>query len=101
MTVISPKLGEFLLKTTGSSDMDNALRTVFSDYIELKTASLDKIISGFREKWKMDFSEFKEKTSAGDLGKDPFSHDVEKDFWEWEEAQTLKEHYETLKAEWI
>ena len=35
----------------------------------------------------MSFEEFKEKI------KENYSYEVEKDFWEWEEAETLKQYY--------
>ena len=28
------------------------------------------------------------------------SYSVEQDFWEWEEAETLKAHYQEVQAEW-
>lgn len=101
MSTISARLGEFLVKTTGTSDIDNALHKVFADYLELKLANLNGTIAKSRLKWGMGFEEFKAGMKAGTLAKDAFSHEVEKDFWEWEEAETLKKHYETLKEEWI
>lgn len=36
MTVMSPKLGEVLVKTTHSKDINDALNKIFSEYLELK-----------------------------------------------------------------
>lgn len=101
MSTISPRLGEFLIRTTGTPDIDDALHKVFSDYMELKLSSLNRVVDAFRLKWGGDFESFKADMKNGTLGKDPYSDEVEKDFWEWEEAETLKKHYETLKEEWI
>jgi len=101
MSSLSPRLGEFLIKTTGTNDIDNALHSVFTDYMGLKLSSLNETITKFKQKWGMGFQEFQVKMKAGALPKDSFSYDVEKDLWEWEEAETLKSHYETFKQEWI
>ena len=101
MPAVSPKLAEFLVKTTGAKDVDNAFQKVFSDYLELKIKSLQDAIESFHNEWRMRFDEFKEKVKAGKLGSDAYSFDAEQDFWRWEEAETLKKHYEALKSEWI
>lgn len=100
MAAISPKLGEFLLKTTRTQDLNEALQKIFSEYLELKVKSLEQKIQQFEQKWHMEFHEFTERIREGSLqGCD--SLEVEQDFWEWEEAETLKEHYEALKKEWM
>lgn len=101
MSVVSPRLAEFLIKTTGAKDIDNAFQQVFSDYLELKLKSLQETIESFHRKWGMSFNDFKKKLKAGTLEKDTYDFDVEQDFWKWEEAETLGKHYEALKKEWI
>jgi hypothetical protein len=101
MPAISPRLGEFLIKTTKSKDIDNAFQKVFAEYLELKLKDLRESIEKFQSKWEMGFEEFKEKLRSGTLKKDAYSFDVEQDFWQWEGAETLKRHYESLKEEWI
>ena len=44
MPAVSPRLAEFLVKTTGAKDVDNAFQKVFSDYLELKLKSLQETI---------------------------------------------------------
>jgi len=100
MQAISPKLGELLVKTTRSRDIDDAFRRVFSEYLALKTASLSEVIKGFNEKWGMDFNEFKKNLKSNRLKKDSYAFDVERNFWEGEEAETLKRHYEELATQW-
>ena len=101
MPGISPRLGEFLIKTTKSKDIDDAFKRVLSEYFELKLRVLNETIKRLEDKWGMDFEDFKEKVSRCTLPRDAFSFDVEQDFWEWEESVTLKRHYESLKEEWI
>ena len=101
MSVMSPKLGEILVRTTHSKDIDDALHKVFSEYLELKVTKLREIISGFQKKWDMTFEEFKRHFKEGTLRENTYSFDTEKDFWQWEEAETLEKHYEEIKAQWI
>lgn len=101
MPVVSPRLGEFLIKTTGAKDIDHAIKTVFTDYLDLKLGNLHETIKAFEAKWGMDFNTFKQRMKDGSLEKNSYSFEVEDDFWKWEEAETLKEHYEQLKREWI
>lgn len=101
MPAVSPRLGEFPIKTTKAKDIDNAFQKVFTEYLELKLKDLHEIIERFQGKWGMDFEEFKERLKSGTLKKDAYSFDVEQDFWQWEEAETIRKHYESLKKEWI
>ncbi|MDK2897757.1 MAG: hypothetical protein PWP04_1877 [Candidatus Atribacteria bacterium] len=98
---ISPKPGELLIKTTKVGDIDYALEKVFKEYVDLKLKDFDMKIKEFENKWKMDFNEFKTRLEEGPLPQDSYSFEVEQDFWEWEEVESLKTHYESLKMEWI
>lgn len=100
MPVISPKLSEFLIKTTKTKDIDNAFQNIFTEYLELKLKALYNIAEGFQDKWGMDFEAFKASLKSGTFKKDVYAFDFEQDFWQWEEAETLKGHYEALKREW-
>ena len=101
MPAISPKLGEFLVKTTNSKNLDDAFHKIFSDYLELKLRNLMLISEEFRKKWGMDFEEFKRHIKEETLKEDAYSFDTENDFWQWEEAETLREHYEQIKKQWM
>jgi hypothetical protein len=46
------------------------------------------------KKWECSFPEFREKT------KEDYRYAVEKDFWERERLETLKAHYQALRARW-
>ncbi|MEK6739214.1 MAG: hypothetical protein AABY74_11180 [Planctomycetota bacterium] len=101
MTVMSPKLGEALVKTTHSKDINDALNKIFSEYLELKLGALQEAVEGFQRKWGMGYEEFKRNFKEGTLKEDGYSFSAEKDFWLWEEAETLKKHYEEIKSQWI
>ncbi|MCS3863369.1 hypothetical protein GGQ04_002635 [Salinibacter ruber] len=101
MPTLSPDVGAHLLKATRSRDLDEAFENVLSEYLEMKIAALQETTDRLEEKWGMEFSTFKRRLAEDDLPDDGYSHDVEQDFWEWEEAETLKAHYQTVQAEWM
>ncbi|MCL0102879.1 hypothetical protein M1N93_02825 [Dehalococcoidia bacterium] len=49
----------------------------------------------------MDFEEFQKCIKEGSLKKDAYSFEVENDFWQWEEVETLKSHYNHIKEQWM
>ena len=100
MLTASPKISEFLLKATMTSDIETALWKVVSEYLDLKMKELGKENSKFSEKWGMSFDEFSKACKEGKLKEDIYSYEVEKDFWEWERIHTLKQHYKTLGVQW-
>jgi hypothetical protein len=94
MLTVSPQVGEILLQATQSRDLDEALHKILREYLDLKLAALATEISRFEAKWKCPFAEFREKT------KEEYTYEVERDFWAWEQLETLKSHYEALRARW-
>ena len=100
MPALSPDVGAHLLKATRSNDLDEAFEKVLSEYLELKIERLDQRTEAFEEKWGMDVSTFKQRMAEGELSEDAHSYSVEQDFWEWEEAETLKRHYQQVRSEW-
>ena len=101
MLALSPKLGEFLIKATQSTDLEIALKQILSEYLVLKLKDLNNELEEFEAKWNMSFDEFTKKSSKGEINRDIFSYDVEKDFWAWERAETLKAHYESMRSQWM
>jgi hypothetical protein len=99
MVTVSPRIGALLTQVAETPDIETALWRVLSDYIDLKFAALTVQVKEFEAKWGMSFSEFSSKIKDGTLGADAYSFDVEKEFWEWEKAETLLNHYQTLKAQ--
>lgn len=100
MPAISPKLGEFLINTTKAKDIDDAFHKIFLEYLELKLKSLDEKNLEFQNKWEMNFDKFKKNLKERKLH-NIYSFEIEKDFWEWEKAETLKKHYEDIRRQWI
>ena len=100
MPTLSPDVGAHLLKATRSNDLDEAFEKVLSEYLELKVERLDQTTEAFEEKWGMDFSTSKRRMAENDLSEDAHSQSVEQDFWEWEEAEILKTHYQQVRSEW-
>ena len=49
MPVMSAKLGEALVKTTHSNDIDSAFNKIFSEYLELKLKTLQEKIDEFKK----------------------------------------------------
>jgi len=99
MPAPSPDVGTHLLKATRSRDLDEAFETVLMEYLELKVDALQKTTNRLEEKWGLSFSEFKRRFSENDLPVDGYTQEVEEDFWEWEEAETLKANYQKVQKE--
>jgi hypothetical protein len=95
---VSPRLGALLTQVTEVPDLEAALWKVLSEYIDLKIARIKELIQGFESKLGMTFTEFANRCEAGTLDEDPYAYDVESDYWEWEAAETLLQHYESLQA---
>ena len=98
---MSPQLGALLTGLTEIPDVRMALWKVLSEYLELKCRALGERAVAFETKWNMSFEEFSRKCAEGTLAEDPYSYEVEKDFWEWEQAVTLQRHYESLRLQWM
>ena len=100
MPALSPDVRAHLLKATRSRDLDEAVETVLTEYLELKIVALQQTTDRLEEKWGSSFSEFKRRFSENDLPVDAYTQEVEEDFWDWEEAETLKAHYQQVQKEW-
>jgi hypothetical protein len=93
----SPRAGNLLTRVAETPDLETALWKVLSDYIDLKIQALQNEIDQFETKWEMSFVEFSEKFGDNDLPVDSYAYDVESDFWSWEQAETLLQHYKSLQ----
>ena len=98
---VSPRLGVLLTQVTETPDLETALWKILAEHIDLKTKLLRQRVEAFESKWGMTFAEFSERCRAGVLGQDAYAYEVESDFWEWEKAETLLRHYETLQSRWM
>jgi hypothetical protein len=97
---LPPELGAFLTELTENADLETALRRVLADYVQLKLEALTAQILHFEDKWGMSFEMFANRCSSGTLGQDAYAYDVERDYWAWEEAITLRQHYADLEVPW-
>jgi hypothetical protein len=96
-TTISPRAGNLLARVAETPDLETALWKVLSDYIQLKIQALQNEIQQFEAKWDMPFAEFSKKFGDNALPVDSYTYDVESDFWVWEQAETLLQHYQSLQ----
>ena len=101
MIALSPRLGELYTQAAQTPDLEAALWKVLSGYLDLKLDELGERITEFERKWDTSFEEFSQRCQEESLEKDTYSYEVEKDFWEWEKAFTLRRHYEALRAQWM
>ncbi len=98
---LPPQLGALLTGLTEIPDVGMALRQVLTEYLDLKSRGLEERVAAFEAKWGMSFAEFSGKCAEGTCAADPYAYEVEKDFWEWEQAVTLQHHYESLRPQWM
>lgn len=96
MVALTPQLSNLLIQTTKALDIESALQTVLSEYIQLKLSNLEKKTEELEKKWGGSFLLFQEKIKTNTLGSDPYSYEVEKDYWEWEDAISLIEHFQSV-----
>ena len=96
MIAVPPRLGEFLTRTAQTPDLESALWKILSEYVDMKIEVLNDKINQFEQKWGMSFVEFQRNCQDGTLDKDSYSWDVEQNYWEWEQAVTLLDHYQSL-----
>ena len=98
---VSPRLGTLLTQLADTPDLETALQKVLSEYMNLKIAFLRQRVEMFESRWNMKFEMFAAHCESGTLNQDAYSYQVEDDFWAWEEAETLLQHYESLQARWM
>jgi len=96
-TSVSPRVGALLTRITETPDLDTALWKMLGEYVDLKSQMVRQQIQTFEKKWEMSFAEFAQRVETETLGQDPYAYEVESDYWEWEAAETLLEHYVNLR----
>ncbi|MDZ7290084.1 MAG: hypothetical protein ONB44_13435 [candidate division KSB1 bacterium] len=98
-TIISKPLYNILAELTGEERFDVALYLATKDLVQLKLLEAVRQIKTFAERYGMAFEKF-EQAWENDQVADKYSYDVEKDYWQWEAAQTdlvrLREIFERL-----
>jgi hypothetical protein len=99
--MVPPRAGALLAEVAETSDLESALWRVLSEYIDLKTESLQRQQQEMTRKWGMSFEAFSERFDKRSASSEAYSYQVESDFWEWEKVETLLEHYRALRARWM
>lgn len=98
---VSPRIGVVLSEVTETPDLETAMWQVLTEYIDLKSWALLERIYEFEARWGMTFVDFAERMKADQLGQDPYAYEVERAYWEWEEIETLRKHYEDVRVRWM
>lgn len=95
-TVVSKPTHKVLKELTGEIRPDLALFLALKDLVRLRLEAADAKIAAFEEKYKTDFAHFKTDWEKGEIA-NPYSFDVEEDYWEWEAAITDKAKLENIQ----
>ena len=98
---MSPNVSALLTHITDVPDTQTAIGKERHEYVTQKIEHLLQQISQFESKWEMTSSEFAERCENNTLGQDPFLYEVESDYWEWEAAETLLDHFRTVQQQWM
>lgn len=86
-TIISKPIHKILAELTGEERFDVALHLATKDLVRLKLQEARNRVKNFTHRYGMTFEEFREAWEQGRI--DPkYDYDVEKDYWEWEAAET-------------
>ena len=98
-TTVSKPLYKILTELTGEGRFDVALHLATKDLVRLKLQEAEQQIKSFEELYGVTFEKFQQDWENDQIA-DKYSYDVEKDYWEWEAAQTdcvrLREMLEEL-----
>ncbi len=87
---ISKNTAKVLKDVTGEPRLEIAMKTALKDSLKYKLEEINSEIKEFREKYEMDFEEFKKAWEKGEI-KEKYSYPVESDYWKWEELSTRKQ----------
>jgi hypothetical protein len=99
-TVIPKSTHRLLCELTGEAHPEVALSLALKDLVHLRLEAAKAKLVAFEKKYGLDFAHFKQVWERGEIV-DPYSHAVEKDYWEWEAAITDKAKLEELEESFI
>jgi len=85
--IVSKPLYKILTELTGEERFDLALYLAIKDLVRLRLQEAEQQIKGFERRYGMAFDKFQQDWESDQIA-DKYSYDIEKDFWEWESAQT-------------
>ena len=97
--VITKPVYQVLSELTQETKVEVALPLAIKDWVRLKLREARQERDGFERRYGMDFASFQQAWQEGRIP-DAHSHQVERDYWEWEATvtaeQQLKRMQETL-----
>jgi len=98
-SIVSKPLYKILTELTGEERLDLALYLAIKDLVRLRLQEAEQQIRGFEQRYGMAFEKFQQDWETDQIA-DKYSFATEKDFWEWEAAQTdcarLREIFDSL-----
>lgn len=89
---------KILSRLTGQERFDIALHLATKDLLQLKLNAVQHLIRKYEARYGMSFERFRD-AWENDNVPNRYSYEVEKDYWEWEAAQTDKERLQEMVAE--
>ncbi|MHA1168666.1 MAG: hypothetical protein ACTSP4_09090 [Candidatus Hodarchaeales archaeon] len=98
--ILPPRIAANLAKVVRETRPDIALEKLIKDYLDVKLEILAIKVDNYRSKYSMSFEDFSRACSEGTLAADPYSHEVEEDFRDWESLKSLIAYYSELNREW-
>lgn len=81
--MISKPMYQILSDLTQEPRLEVALPLAIKDWVRLKLKETNEQRRAFEQRYGMDFSAFKQAWLEGNIA-DKHSHQVERDYWEWE-----------------
>ncbi len=88
--VISKPMYQILSDLTQESRLEVALPLAIKDWVRLKLKETSEQRQTFEQRYGMDFAAFEQAWQEGRIA-DKHSHQVERDYWEWETTMTDEE----------
>lgn len=96
---VTKSLEKILIDLTGEPMVEVALHVALKDVISHRLELIESGINKMEERYHVAFHEFKRKWEKGQI-EQKYSHDVEKDYWEWEGLVSRKNKIEEM-SKWL
>ena len=94
--MISKPIYRILSDLTQESRLEVALPLAIKDWVRLRRKEARAQQEAFEQRYGMDFPAFKRAWQEGQIA-DKHSHQVERDYWEWEAAVTDGERLQQMQ----
>jgi hypothetical protein len=93
--VITKPVYQVLSELTQETKVEVALPLAIKDWVRLRLKEARQERGGFEQRYEMDFSAFQQAWQAGRIP-NAHSHEVERDYWEWEAAVTDEQQLQRM-----